>query len=190
MTDKAVISEYTWRSKAMQKAELANMPCFVLPEDNSALFRPTRRQARDVLHVVSLAVIAEEEKDFREFVKSTWKIGASIKSHEDGALWEPGRSLPRAVASWKAARKTGAAKIGASISAANRRARSADGIAKIKERWPLLSSEWSTADLLKEAGLSLNTAKAHLGKRPIAQYNYQAAQKRKERRNAKNHSDA
>ena len=29
------------------------------------------------------------------------------------------------------------------------------------------------------------TAKVHLGRRPIAQYNYQAAKKRKERRNAK-----
>lgn len=34
-------------------------------------------------------------------------------------------------------------------------------------------SKWS------EAGISLNTAKAHLGKRPIAQYNYQAKLKRK-----------
>ena len=48
------------------------------------------------------------------------------------------------------------------------------------------SKEWPTRVLLEEADISLNTAKAHLGKRPIAQYNYQAAQKRKERRNAKN----
>jgi hypothetical protein len=36
--------------------------------------------------------------------------------------------------------------------------------------------------LLDEAGLSLNTVKAVLGSRPIAQANYQAAQKRKERK--------
>lgn len=59
------------------------------------------------------------------------------------------------------------------------------GIDRIKDRWPLPSAEWRTADLLEEADLSLNTVKSILGARPIAQYNYQAAQKRKERRNAK-----
>jgi len=51
--------------------------------------------------------------------------------------------------------------------------------AKIADRWPLSSEEWPTRTLLKEADISLNTAKAHLGKRPIAQYNYQAKMKRK-----------
>jgi hypothetical protein len=78
--------------------------------------------------------------------------------------------------------KSKSAQIGARISADNKKAKAAEGIAKIKDRWPLPSKEWPTDVLLDEADVSFNTAKAHLGPRPIAQYNYQAAQKRKARK--------
>lgn len=53
---------------------------------------------------------------------------------------------------------------------------------KIKSRWVLPNKEHSTASLLNEAGIVYNTAVKFLGPRPIAQYKYQAAQKRKVRK--------
>lgn len=47
--------------------------------------------------------------------------------------------------------------------------------------WGLPSSEWSTAALLAEAGVSRNTINARLGTREVAQRRYQAAEKRRER---------
>lgn len=81
--------------------------------------------------------------------------------------------------------KSRANQINGQKSADLQKARSKKCADKIADRWPMPSKEWRTEDLLNEAGISLNTAKAHLGKRPIAQYNYQAKKKRKER-NAKN----
>jgi hypothetical protein len=96
------------------------------------------------------------------------------------------RSTPirKAIELWTSARKFGAAKVGGRISADKRKAESAVGIAKIKDRWPRPSEEWPTSVLLKEAGISLNTAKAALGRRPIEQANYQAKLKRQKARAA------
>lgn len=184
MTDKAVISEYTWRSlESQRKCFSEDIPVFILPYDESALFRLTRRQNTDTLHVISLGIIAENEKDFRKFME---KARDSFIVSAEGHTINPKSNIENSVALWRDARRNGAAKIGARISADKKKATTKEAVAKIKDRWPLPSKEWPTAQLLKEAGISLNTAKAHLGKRPIAQYNYQAAQKRKERRNAKN----
>jgi len=68
---------------------------------------------------------------------------------------------------------------GANASLKARAVRSKGKAEIIKDRWIISPKKYPTADLLKEAGVSLNTAKAYLGKRPIAQYNYQAKMKRK-----------
>lgn len=83
--------------------------------------------------------------------------------------------------------KCAAAQVGGKISAALRRKESLAGAEKIKDRWGLPSKIWPTKVLLKEANFSYNTAITipGLGPRPIAQYNYQAKLKRKERRDAK-----
>ena len=81
--------------------------------------------------------------------------------------------------------KSISAQIAGKASAKKRIAVSKKGAAKISDRWPQPSVDWPTSVLLKEAGLSYNTAISILGRRPIEQANYEAAQKRKERRNAK-----
>jgi hypothetical protein len=81
--------------------------------------------------------------------------------------------------------KSLSAQVAGKASAKKRIAVSKKGAAKIADRWPQPSVDWPTHVLLKEAGLSYNTAKAHLGRRPIEQANHEAAKKRKERRNAK-----
>lgn len=71
---------------------------------------------------------------------------------------------------------------GAIASASKKKLFSKRACRKIKDRWPLPNKIWPTYMLLKEAGISLNTVKATLGPRPIAQYNYQAKLKRKARK--------
>lgn len=184
MTKKALISALTWRSLDMQRKEFADMPCFVAPDEIPTLLRPTSRKERLYILVMSLAVIADNEKDFDAFWKKL-PDDCSVVSQEDETEYCSDLRAEDMRDYWRAARRNGAARIGAAISAKNKRDKSAAGIAKIKDRWPQGSGAWPTAALLAEAGLSLNTVKAVLGARPIAQANYEAAQKRKERRNAK-----
>ena len=188
MTDAVIISEYTYRSLNGQLACLSRSPDTVyykLPDDLGVIFRPTRRSKGRVFTVMSFGILAETEKNIREFGAACKKEKVDISSYEDEFTWTHNSQIALLVGMWRSARVKGAAKIGARISADNKKAKAAEGITKIKARWPLPSKEWSTADLLKEADVSFNTAKAHLGSRPIAQYNYQAAQKRKERKNGK-----
>lgn len=183
MTDVAVISEFTYHSLSEQKAAHPNMPIFVLPEDASALFRPTRRNDLLEIHVLSFGILAKTEAAIKDFAAQCKKRRANVSSKEDDCRWRWNDLPAGLVGLWRNARVKGSAKIGARISADNKKAKAAEGIAKIKDRWPFPSNEWPTAVLLGEADVSFNTAKAHLGPRPIAQYNYQAALKRKERRN-------
>ena len=183
MSEKFIVSDYTYRTIDQQSSG-NKLPVFLLPNDLSYLFRETQRKEKDTFYCASLGVLAETEKDFRSFMRCAKKIGATINA-KDGVL-PPWVKITDAVAMWKKARKSGTGKIGADIAAKNREAKTLQAIALIEDRWPLPSNEWSTPVLLKEAGIVYNTAIRHLGKRPIAQYNYQAAQKRKERRNAKN----
>lgn len=184
MNRKALISDFTWRSKEMQ---LDASPCgtFFTPDDIPTVLRPTRRKEGFDIWVMSFGVIATKEKDVKELALMCKKRGVSVSSHEEAFSWLPDNPTSLLVGMWKTARANGSAKIGARISADKKKASTKEAVSRIKDRWPLPSKEWPTSQLLKEAGVSLNTAKAHLGKRPIAQYNYQAALKRKERRNAK-----
>jgi len=163
----------------MQKCAFPGLPVFVAPDDLPSLLRKTRRTEKLVIHVMSLAVIADKEKDFRSFMKSAYDMGASIKTSEDeGAVW-PTRGMDVAVSAWRMARKEGSGKAGGRISADRKKAKVKEAADKIKDKWPLPSKEWPTKALLEEAGVSLNAIKSVLGKRPIAQYNYQAKLKRK-----------
>lgn len=184
MADKALISRLTWRSLEMQKQAFPDMPHFIAPDELPTLLRPTRRKETLAIHVLSLAVIADTCAKFTEFWNSLPK-DAVIISREDRLMLPKTCSFQKSKALWMAARRNGSAKIGAAISAKNKRDRSAAGIAKIKDRWPQGSGAWPTKVLLKEAGLSLNTVKGVLGSRPIAQRNYDAAQLRKAHINAK-----
>lgn len=180
MADKALISEFTWRSLEMQRHAFPDMPHFVAPDELSSLLRQTRRAEKLVIHVMSLAVIADNENDFRLFLASCRERNYSILDKEKNFHWHPEVCKSEAVVKlWRAWRKEGSAKIGGQISADKRKAKSASGAAAIQDRWGQPSKDWPTHVLLKESDLSYNTAITQLGKRPIAQYNYQAKLKRK-----------
>lgn len=187
MTDKALISELTWRSLEMQKDAFPDMPHYIAPHEIEHMLKVTTRSGSYKIHVMSLAVIADDIDDFASFFALMQRRHASLYVLEDKTQlhFHKRSDLKCLLELWKAARKNGAAKIGAKISADRKKYYSERAADKIKDRWFLPSTEWPTKALLKEADISLNTAKAHLGKRPIAQYNYQAKLKRKERANAK-----
>lgn len=184
MTDKALISNYTWRSLEMQRAAFPDMPHFIAPDDLPVLLRNTQRKDRLFIHVMSLAVIAEDGNGFESFWRKLPK-GAAVRDLDRCEVIEGSMPIKKVKMLFLSARKFGAAKIGGRISAERRKEKSAAGAKKIEGRWGMPSKTWPTSVLLKEADMSYNTAKTILGPRPIAQYNYQAAQKRKERRNGK-----
>jgi putative heme degradation protein len=156
----------------------SDMQVFVAPEDIPVMLRQSLRQEELIIHVASIGVIADNEKDIRDFGALCKKRKATVFSRDE-KHWLSNQSINKLVETWRESRKNGAAKIGARISADRKKAAGKAGADKIADRWPKSSDEFPTRALLAEAEISLNTAKAHLGKRPIAQYNYQAAQKRK-----------
>lgn len=178
MTDKALISELTWRSLEMQKHAFPGMPHYIMPDEVASIMRPSQRKDELRIHVMSLGIIANNEKDLRSFMKMVEKRKARIYVSEK--MTEYGcKTISMMIEDWRDARKEGAAKVGGQISADKRKAKSAAGAKLIEARWGMPSKTWPTHVLLKEADMSYNTAKTILGKRPIAQYNYQAKMKRK-----------
>jgi hypothetical protein len=178
MTDKALISELTWRTLDMQREAFPGMPHFIIPDEVQWLLRPTTRKGRPRIHVMSLGVIADSEPKFRRFLEDAKEQRAEIVSKEDGKTFAVNGNCENLVRWWKVARMTGAAKIGAQASAKSKKEITARGIAKIKDRWHLPSDEWPTNALLDEAGISYKTAKTMLPPRPVAQYNWNAKHKR------------
>jgi hypothetical protein len=184
MAIKAYISDLTWRDKAYQKQLIGNKyasAAFYEDGDLSLILRSTARAGSSLIAVASFANVADNEKDFRLFVAACKKNGFSVDDVEKDFIWNPAAKTPvtALVHLWRTSRKSGAAKAGGIISAALKKIRSKEAVEIIKDRWPLPSKEWPTKVLLKEADVSLNTVKSILGKRPIAQYNYQAKLKRK-----------
>lgn len=183
-------STLTWRTLEYQDSVLApivpgwpNIPVYTGEEDLPSLLRPTRRKTSDSLYMASLAVLAKNEESFKAHMKALLKAGMKVIAIEDN--WNGGK-LNVAVKEWKTARRKDHGKHGGEKSAKAKIAATEKGIELIRSDWPKPSKEFPTSELKERSGLSLNTIKKHLGSRPIAQYNYQAAQKRRERRNAKN----
>lgn len=184
MALKIFISDYTYRTEHQQASALAKLPLLTgaavyTPKDFSVMFRQTSRPTGNTYYAASVACFASDEEKFKWFIGECRKVKACLASVEEDFTWTPQQSTGSALKAWKEARKAASGKVGARISGDKRKAKSAENIAKIKARWPLPNSEWSTKALLKEAGVSLNTAKAVLGRRPIEQANYQAKLKRK-----------
>lgn len=182
MTDKALISELTWRSLKMQKEAFPNMPHYIAPDELPTLLRHTTRKDRLFIHVVSLAVVADNPDDFDNFWRSLPKDSA-VRDLDRGEVIEASFPIKKAKMLWHSARKFGAAKIGGRVSAQKKEDATKAAIELIRADWPKPSEEFSTQELLDRANISLNTAKKHLGRRPIAQANYQAKQKRAARKN-------
>lgn len=187
MALKLFLSDYTYRTDEQQLSalravsQLKDAPVFS-PDDLQTMFRPTQRVERDTYYAASIACFAPNEMRFEGFLGLCRKKKVCLASIEEGFSWTPQQSTGGAVKAWKAARINGSAKVGALISASNREAEKRAACAKIKDRWPLPRSDWETDSLLKEADISYNTAIKYLGRRPIEQANYQAALKRKARR--------
>lgn len=159
--------------------------------------RPTGRPTQPSLYVASLAVLAWTEDDLINVVSGIIERGwmlFSVDDHHSFGSPSPAQTVrfvaERASLIWKGARiksrLEGAAKRGGAVSARVRGDRVSAGVEKIKDRWPLPSSEWSTAALLAEAGVSRNGVNARLGGREKAQIRYQAALKRKMKRSNPN----
>ncbi len=133
------------------------------------MLRPTTRRDKGVeIHVASLAVLAWAEDDLRAVLETIAARGATLISAE-GYAGDP-------VAAWAVARRRsrleGAALRGSAVSAERRRAASEAAVKLIAGDWPLPSRDYPTDELKARCGLSLNTIKAHLGPRPIAQYKH------------------
>lgn len=189
MAVKVFRSTLTWRTLEDQDAILASavpgwpdVPIFTGEDDLHNLLRPTTRRSIDDLYMASLAVLAKYENHFTTRLRALLKR-FQIISVEDRTTWKRGGKA--AVEAWRLARKKEAGSHGGKISASRKMSQTKAAVELIRSRWPMPSKEWPTSVLLAEADISLNTAKAHLGKRPIAQYNFQAKLKRKARRDAK-----
>ena len=186
MTIKAFRSTLTWRTLDYQDQVLArailewpDVPVYTGEEDFLSLIKPTTRKGTVTLYLASLAVLAREEKDFRERMSALLKRKFHIIAIEDQTDWNSGSNLSEAVKAWRIARTIDAGKRGGVISAAKRKTVSEIAAKAIKDRWKLPSNQWPTKVLLNEVDISLNTAKKLLGNRPLAQANYRAVLKRK-----------
>lgn len=191
MTIKVYVNpDAKWWTEQRQMDALAPIvpgwPEVVIYDNIEDVLRPTTRKGEMIVFVASLAVIAGTSAKFLEVFRMFPKEG-SIISAETGARYFSGyRQILKA---WNAAnyksRIEGAARRGGLATAAKAMVRTKAGIDRIRDRWKLPSKEWATEVLLKEAGVSLNTVKAVLGSRIIAQHNHRAAQKRKAKREAR-----
>ena len=188
MANKALISELTWRTLKMQKDAFPDMPHFIAPDEIETMLRPSTRTEKINIHVLSLAIIADNEEDFLGFLNLAQKRGIALHTQEEGLEFLFNKKIQyrmeHLVETWKKARKNGASKIGGNISARKKEDVTKLAIELIRADWPKPSSEFSTEALLERADISLNTAKKHLGRRPIEQANYQAKLKRAAKRNA------
>lgn len=191
MTDKAVISSYTYRSEESQRADHEGMPIFVLPQDLPQLFRKTTRKGTDTIYCSSLACLADTEKSFREFLCNAKERKADIFSKEDNKQFRVNdRTIEYLVRWWRDARRKGVNQIGAMRSGEKRRKdadRRASGMTK--EEWYNLS--YTNAQLEEKHGCRIGTLRRIAGdkgwcrNRVRGSILMESAQKRKERRNAK-----
>ena len=142
MTDKAVISEYTYRTlKGQREALGSDMPIFTLPDDLPQLFRQTTRKEDDCLYVESLGVLADTEEKFREFLSLAKKRKVQIVSLEDEQTFAVNGNCENLVKWWKDARRRGSAVEGGRIGAAVLKA---DVAARLKD---FTKAEWSDGSI-------------------------------------------
>lgn len=157
-----------------------------LVERNNALLRKTgRRGARETIYVASLALLAWELRDFQRCLVAAEARGATVVALDTGTEIPPDanrKALADAgdefVSRRKSAQTEGSLGTeGGKIAGARRWTAAEERCQKIAAKWPLPSEQYPTAVLLKEAGLSRNTVKLHLGKRSLAQDTHQRSMK-------------
>ena len=164
MTEKALISDLTWRSLEMQRELFKGMPLYELPTDLGAIFRATTRKSEDRFFVASFAIIADSEIDLRDFAKQCKKRKIDICSAEGQTHWRWYNSVQVLVEWWRDARRNGAAKRGGEVKAKKDEILFWQGFNKIKDRWHLpAKKENASPVLLDEAETSRNTVRSYLG---------------------------
>ena len=179
--------------EAVYKDELKlNRGQYLKPEllkQRTDMFRPTSRNGSKVVVVQSLGVLACTTQDFFDVLGIASDQGVEIRELHRQLVIKPNcspkvlRSAVEAFEESKQADKNLARGQAGGIESGRRKAaRIAAMIELIRDRWPLPSEHWPTATLLKEAKLPYNTAALKLGRRPIVQANFLAAQKRKAKR--------
>jgi len=160
MTDKAVISAYTYRPIDQERKDAGDMPVFVLPDDLDYLFRNTTRSGFDVHHVSSLAILAEKEDQFREYLDAAKRIKARIFSREDDREFVINGNIENLVKWWKDARQKGMGKIGGELAAKAKRAAVAERLKDFtKAEW--LDGSIKNPQLTKKYGVSLGALRAY-----------------------------
>ena len=188
MTDKAIISEYTYRTLKGQREALGDMPVFVLPDDLEQLFRRTTRKTEDCLYVESLGVLADTEAKLREFLALAKTRKAKIISVEDEQTFVVNGNIENLIKWWKDARRKGSAVEGGRIGAAVLKA---DVAARLKN---FTKAEWTdgsikNAQLYEKYHVSLGAMRRYASDKGWGWNRQEAiwrAEQRKERRNAKN----
>jgi hypothetical protein len=156
-------------------------------DQRDAMLRPTgRRRGDEAVYVASLAVLAWTAEDMMEAITQAMARGATIHVLDAGLIITPKSDAATLHGAAKAfadgRRRRAAAEAGKTAGAISgqRRANMAKAAAEsIRREWSLPSEEYPTLDLLRAAGISRNTAILYLGKRKVAQNQYQAGQKRK-----------
>jgi hypothetical protein len=187
---KIFVSDHTFRTEAEQlktlrdMTELSGAPLY-RPADMSAMFRKTTRKETDTYYAASIACFAPTREKFEEFIAECRKFKICLGSIEEGIEWTPRQSTDGIVNAWRLARIDGAAQVGGQRNAAKWKDKVKGGIEKARPLWVLPSKQHSIKDIEEISGIARGTIVRALGNRVPAQIAYQAAQKRKERRNAK-----
>lgn len=156
MTDKAVISAYTYRTLEGQREALGDLPVFTLPDDLPQLFRQTTRKTEDCLYVESLGILGDTEEKFREFLALAKQRKAKIISIEDEQTFTVNGNCENLVKWWKDARRKGSSKIGGERGGAAKKA-------AVEERAKdFTKAEWvngaiKNAQLVEKYDMSINT---------------------------------
>lgn len=146
----------------------------------------------ETILVASLAVLAWTADDMLACLTAAVARGAAVVALDAGLTIDattPAAALSEAVAAFaEGRRKQQAVRRGEMGGKRSGDAREAEAKARamlIKDRWCLPTRDYPTQDLLAEIGMSINTARKHLGSRPAVQRAYQAARKRAAKRAAK-----
>lgn len=152
----------------------------------ASLLRSTTRKVDSPIYVASLAVLAWTIEDMLDCITRIAARGAELHVLDAGLQIGVGadvHALRQAVEAFTVGRKARAAGeaglLGGEVSGKRRREQAKQAAETIRNVWCLPTSDYPTAELLKTAGISLNTAKLHLGPRPDAQRAHQAAIKRR-----------
>jgi len=166
MPDVALISKLSRHSLESQRKEYRNYPIFFIPDDLPELFRPTKRRDIIRMHLLSLAILADNENSLRKFLSLAKKRGSHlIAKNENQEFVINGKrvDVEHIVEEWRVARRAGAAKAGGEARAEKAERDFWAGFSKIVDRWHLPSKGNTSRELLEEADTTRNTVVAYLG---------------------------